>query len=70
MYRLHMLQHDTKWYNPPSFGTEANASLMAAAYAKLTGRLAVCVATSGPGASNLTTGCLDEGLMGEIRPNQ
>eukprot|EP00913_Durusdinium_trenchii_P000029 g25.t2 len=38
---------------------EANASLMAAAYAKLTGRLAVCVATSGPGASNLTTGLLD-----------
>ena len=32
---------------------------MAAAYAKLTGRLAVCVATSGPGASNLTTGLLD-----------
>lgn len=38
---------------------QANASLMAAAYAKLTGRLAVCVATSGPGASNLTTGLLD-----------
>ncbi|OLP96269.1 putative acetolactate synthase large subunit [Symbiodinium microadriaticum] len=38
---------------------EANASLMAAAYAKLTGNLGVCVATSGPGASNLTTGLLD-----------
>ena len=38
---------------------EANASLMAAAYAKLTGNMGVCVATSGPGASNLTTGLLD-----------
>ena len=34
---------------------EANASLMAAAEAKLTGRLACCIATSGPGATNLTT---------------
>ena len=38
---------------------EANASLSAAAYAKLTGRLGVCLATSGPGASNLTTGLID-----------
>ena len=38
---------------------EANASLAAAAYAKLTGRMGVCLATSGPGASNLTTGLID-----------
>lgn len=38
---------------------EQAASLAAAADAKLTGRLAVCVATSGPGASHLTTGLVD-----------
>ncbi|CAJ1389781.1 unnamed protein product [Effrenium voratum] len=38
---------------------EANSSLMAAAHAKLTGNLGVCIATSGPGAANLTTGLLD-----------
>ena len=38
---------------------EANASLMAAAEAKLTGRLACCIATSGPGATNLTTGLVE-----------
>ena len=41
---------------------EANASLMAAAEAKLTQRLACVVATSGPGATNLTTGLLDAAL--------
>ena len=43
---------------------EANASLMAAAASKLSGnaRLAACIATSGPGASNLTTGLLDANL--------
>mmetsp|Transcript_67957 Transcript_67957/g.189829 ORF Transcript_67957/g.189829 Transcript_67957/m.189829 type:complete len:748 (+) Transcript_67957:66-2309(+) len=41
---------------------EANASLMAAAHAKLTGSLAVCIATSGPGATNLTTGLLEADL--------
>ncbi|KNC82637.1 hypothetical protein SARC_05077 [Sphaeroforma arctica JP610] len=35
---------------------ENNASLAAAAQAKLTGRLSCCLATSGPGATNLTTG--------------
>eukprot|EP00727_Mastigamoeba_balamuthi_P007805 m51a1_g3645 putative pyruvate dehydrogenase (470) ;mRNA; r:191049-193410 len=39
--------------------TEANAALAASAEAKLTGSLAVCIATSGPGASNLVTGLLD-----------
>eukprot|EP00727_Mastigamoeba_balamuthi_P006551 m51a1_g2516 putative acetolactate synthase (573) ;mRNA; r:193720-195947 len=39
--------------------TEANAALAASAEAKLTGNLAVCLATSGPGASNLVTGLLD-----------
>eukprot|EP01105_Mastigella_eilhardi_P022753 TRINITY_DN5656_c0_g1_i1.p1 TRINITY_DN5656_c0_g1~~TRINITY_DN5656_c0_g1_i1.p1 ORF type:complete len:585 (-),score=118.24 TRINITY_DN5656_c0_g1_i1:1633-3387(-) len=38
---------------------EANASLAASADAKLTGGLGVCVATSGPGASNLVTGVID-----------
>eukprot|EP00929_Paragymnodinium_shiwhaense_P105127 TRINITY_DN7004_c0_g2_i1.p1 TRINITY_DN7004_c0_g2~~TRINITY_DN7004_c0_g2_i1.p1 ORF type:complete len:587 (-),score=131.79 TRINITY_DN7004_c0_g2_i1:523-2283(-) len=39
--------------------SEGNASLMAAAHAKLTGKLGVCIATSGPGATNLTTGLID-----------
>eukprot|EP00727_Mastigamoeba_balamuthi_P006553 m51a1_g2518 putative pyruvate dehydrogenase (180) ;mRNA; f:198984-207993 len=39
--------------------TEANAALAASAEAKLTGNLAVCIATSGPGTSNLVTGLLD-----------
>eukprot|EP00929_Paragymnodinium_shiwhaense_P105125 TRINITY_DN7004_c0_g1_i2.p1 TRINITY_DN7004_c0_g1~~TRINITY_DN7004_c0_g1_i2.p1 ORF type:complete len:641 (-),score=116.34 TRINITY_DN7004_c0_g1_i2:140-2062(-) len=39
--------------------SEGNASLMAAAHGKLTGKLAVCIATSGPGATNLTTGLFD-----------
>ena len=38
---------------------ENNASLAAAGMAKLTGGLACCVATSGPGATNLTTGLVD-----------
>lgn len=41
---------------------EANASLMAAAHAKLTGELGCCIATSGPGATNLTTGLFDAQL--------
>ena len=43
---------------------EANASLMAAADSKLSGgwRLGACIATSGPGASNLVTGLLDAQL--------
>eukprot|EP00457_Paulinella_chromatophora_P003109 gb/GEZN01003114.1/.p1 GENE.gb/GEZN01003114.1/~~gb/GEZN01003114.1/.p1 ORF type:complete len:628 (+),score=80.67 gb/GEZN01003114.1/:29-1912(+) len=38
---------------------EASAALMACAHAKLTGRLACCLATSGPGATNLTTGLIE-----------
>lgn len=38
---------------------EQAASLAAAASAKLTGRVGVCIATSGPGASNLVTGLID-----------
>lgn len=38
---------------------EASASLAAAAQAKLTGKLSVCMATSGPGATNLITGLVD-----------
>jgi pyruvate dehydrogenase (quinone) len=38
---------------------EEMAALMASAYAKFTGRLGVCMATSGPGASHLITGLYD-----------
>ncbi len=38
---------------------EEMAAFMAAAYAKFTGRLGVCIATSGPGASHLVTGLYD-----------
>ena len=38
---------------------EEMAAFMAAAYAKFTGRLGVCIATSGPGASHLITGLYD-----------
>jgi thiamine pyrophosphate-dependent acetolactate synthase large subunit-like protein len=38
---------------------EGAGSLMASAYAKLTGRVGVCMATNGPGATHLTVGCLD-----------
>ena len=43
---------------------EAAASLAAAAQAKLTGRLACCLATSGPGATNLITGLIDAQVDG------
>jgi thiamine pyrophosphate-dependent acetolactate synthase large subunit-like protein len=38
---------------------EHDAATMAAAYAKLTGELGVVIATSGPGATNLTTGLME-----------
>jgi pyruvate dehydrogenase (quinone) len=38
---------------------EEMAAFMAAAYAKFSGRLGVCIATSGPGASHLLTGLYD-----------
>jgi thiamine pyrophosphate-dependent acetolactate synthase large subunit-like protein len=38
---------------------EVNASMAAAAYAKLHGSLGCCVATSGPGASHLLSGLID-----------
>ena len=38
---------------------EVNASMAAAAYAKLHGTLGCCVATSGPGASHLLSGLID-----------
>ena len=43
---------------------EAAASLAASAQAKLTGRLACCLATSGPGATNMITGLIDAQLDG------
>ncbi len=41
---------------------EEMAAFMAAAYAKFTGELGVCIATSGPGASHLLTGLYDARL--------
>lgn len=35
---------------------EQNAAFMAAAFGRLTGKIGVCLATSGPGVTNLTTG--------------
>ena len=37
---------------------EQNAAFMAAALGRITGTPGVCIATSGPGASNLATGVL------------
>lgn len=39
-----------------SVNHEATAAFMASAYAKYTGELGVCVATSGPGIANLLNG--------------
>ena len=41
---------------------EEMAAFMASAYAKFTGELGVCIATSGPGASHLITGMYDARL--------
>src|SRR5215475_4744470 len=41
---------------------EEMAAFMAAAYAKFTGELGVCIATSGPGATHLITGLYDARL--------
>ena len=38
---------------------EENAAFAAEGYARATGRVGVCCATSGPGATNLTTGLVD-----------
>ena len=38
---------------------EEMAAFMASAYAKFSGKLGVCIATSGPGASHLITGLYD-----------
>lgn len=44
---------------------EQNAAMMAAAYGRITGRPGVCIATSGPGASNLATGLLTATTEGD-----
>ena len=44
---------------------EENASFAAEGYARATGKVGVCLATSGPGATNLTTGLVDS-LMDSI----
>src|SRR5207237_6464535 len=41
---------------------EEMAAFMASAYAKFTGELGVCIATSGPGATHLVTGLYDARL--------
>jgi pyruvate dehydrogenase (quinone) len=41
---------------------EEMAAFMASAYAKFTGELGVCMATSGPGATHLVTGLYDARL--------
>src|SRR3569833_3342992 len=41
---------------------EEMAAFMASAYAKFTGELGVCIATSGPGATHLITGLYDAKL--------
>ena len=38
---------------------EENAAFAASGYARASGRVGVCCATSGPGATNLTTGLVD-----------
>src|SRR5436190_17639556 len=38
---------------------EENAAFAASGYAKATGKIGVCCATSGPGATNLVTGLVD-----------
>src|ERR1044072_8496672 len=38
---------------------EENAAFAAEGYARATGKVGVCCATSGPGATNLTTGLVD-----------
>ena len=57
---------------------EQNAAFMAAAIGKITGRPGVCIATSGPGTSNLVTGLVtatDEGapmvaIVGSVKRSQ
>ena len=44
---------------------EESAAFMACAYAKFTGRLGVCLATSGPGALHLLNGLYDAKLDGQ-----
>src|SRR5436305_7562137 len=44
---------------------EEAAAFMACAYAKFTGRLGVCVATSGPGGIHLLNGLYDAALDGQ-----
>src|ERR1700681_2408750 len=44
---------------------EENAAFAASGYARATGKVGVCCATSGPGATNLTTGLVDA-LMDSI----
>src|ERR671916_1723613 len=44
---------------------EESAAFMACAYAKYTGKLGVCVATSGPGAIHLLNGLYDAKLDGQ-----
>lgn len=44
--------------------TEAGAAFMAAAYARISGNMGVCIATSGPGLQILSQGYPLQSLMG------
>jgi acetolactate synthase-1/2/3 large subunit len=46
-------------------GEEENAAFAAEGYARATGKVGVCCATSGPGATHLITGLVDS-LMDSI----
>ena len=46
---------------------EQSAGFMAAGYARATGRVGVCLVTSGPGATNTVTPVRDAGDMEEFR---
>lgn len=50
------IYHNTKGIKPIIVKHEEGAAFMADGYARVSGRLGVCMATAGPGASNLTTG--------------
>lgn len=56
LFRALERQRDVQWV---LMRHENSAALAASAYAKMTGRLGVCVTTSGPGALNFVCGVVD-----------
>ena len=51
--------YDAIYDNPLLVRHEQNAAFAASGYARTTGKVGVCCATSGPGATNLVTGLVD-----------